>query len=591
MRCAPALLHRLPADVAAPGRAAHRCRDPRRPCRRRAPSRPRGARVVYFPSCLVADDGPAARRGRRRRPPQAMADVLRRGRASTSSTRTASRTSAAACRSRARPSPRRGRALRAGTGRGAVDGVARGRRPRRHRRLALRGHAQRAGRGVARAETGRARCASTTSRRSGRATSCRALDGRRRRPGPRGAASDLHAREARRRCPTCSRVARAHAEEVVVPRGAECCGFAGDRGFVVPELTRGATAREAAEVRAADGGARRRPLLDLPHLRDRHVARGGPARTRRSSTSCARPCSVVEPFLQWVAAAPAAAPSTSVLVALSALENVFPPVPADIAVVLGAFLGRQGIVSAPLLGVLCWLGQHGVVRGRCTSTRGAHGRRFFATRLAAQAHAAGGDRRPGEGLRAPRRLRHLRQPLPARGARGGDAVRGRGRDVARAGAASRPPSPPRSGTRSSSTAGSVLAQSWPRAQALLADANRALAIVDGLDGRPSWSSCGGGRAAAARRNDGGALPLVYVFHVAFYALFVIRKLGQRAPAPAAAPAAGARRGRAFGPARARAHRDAHGCVFGALLRPGPGRALPTGIAVSLCRRSQCWAER
>ena len=50
-------------------------------------------------------------------------------------------------------------------------------------------------------------------------------------------------------------VARAHSEEVVVPPGAECCGFAGDRGFVVPELTRAATAREAAEVRALDGGA------------------------------------------------------------------------------------------------------------------------------------------------------------------------------------------------------------------------------------------------------------------------------------------------------------------------------------------------
>jgi D-lactate dehydrogenase len=45
-------------------------------------------------------------------------------------------------------------------------------------------------------------------------------------------------------------VARAHAETVFVPAGAECCGFAGDRGFVVPELTRAATAREAEEVRA-----------------------------------------------------------------------------------------------------------------------------------------------------------------------------------------------------------------------------------------------------------------------------------------------------------------------------------------------------
>jgi D-lactate dehydrogenase len=44
-------------------------------------------------------------------------------------------------------------------------------------------------------------------------------------------------------------VARAHAEEVAVPRFAECCGFAGDRGFLVPELTASATAVEAAEIR------------------------------------------------------------------------------------------------------------------------------------------------------------------------------------------------------------------------------------------------------------------------------------------------------------------------------------------------------
>lgn len=44
-------------------------------------------------------------------------------------------------------------------------------------------------------------------------------------------------------------VARAHAERVEVPRFAECCGFAGDRGFLVPELTQSATVDEAAEIR------------------------------------------------------------------------------------------------------------------------------------------------------------------------------------------------------------------------------------------------------------------------------------------------------------------------------------------------------
>jgi D-lactate dehydrogenase len=53
--------------------------------------------------------------------------------------------------------------------------------------------------------------------------------------------------------PDLLRVARAHSADVVVPAGAECCGFAGDRGFLVPELTRSATAPEAAEVRAIAG--------------------------------------------------------------------------------------------------------------------------------------------------------------------------------------------------------------------------------------------------------------------------------------------------------------------------------------------------
>jgi len=44
-------------------------------------------------------------------------------------------------------------------------------------------------------------------------------------------------------------VARAHAERLEVPRFAECCGFAGDRGFLVPELTASATVTEAAEIR------------------------------------------------------------------------------------------------------------------------------------------------------------------------------------------------------------------------------------------------------------------------------------------------------------------------------------------------------
>jgi D-lactate dehydrogenase len=46
------------------------------------------------------------------------------------------------------------------------------------------------------------------------------------------------------------RVAATCAEHVVVPPSAGCCGFAGDRGWLTPELTASATAQEALDVRA-----------------------------------------------------------------------------------------------------------------------------------------------------------------------------------------------------------------------------------------------------------------------------------------------------------------------------------------------------
>lgn len=51
------------------------------------------------------------------------------------------------------------------------------------------------------------------------------------------------------------RVAEAHAERVFVPAAAECCGFAGDRGFLVPEVAAAATRREAEELREGRGQA------------------------------------------------------------------------------------------------------------------------------------------------------------------------------------------------------------------------------------------------------------------------------------------------------------------------------------------------
>ncbi|MBX3242201.1 MAG: FAD-binding oxidoreductase [Chitinophagaceae bacterium] len=48
------------------------------------------------------------------------------------------------------------------------------------------------------------------------------------------------------------KIAAAFAEEVVVPLNAGCCGMAGDRGFLFPELTASATAPEAAEVKTTN---------------------------------------------------------------------------------------------------------------------------------------------------------------------------------------------------------------------------------------------------------------------------------------------------------------------------------------------------
>lgn len=47
-------------------------------------------------------------------------------------------------------------------------------------------------------------------------------------------------------------VAKACADEVIVPQHAGCCGMAGDRGFFFPELTNAATKMEADEIRGAN---------------------------------------------------------------------------------------------------------------------------------------------------------------------------------------------------------------------------------------------------------------------------------------------------------------------------------------------------
>jgi D-lactate dehydrogenase len=50
--------------------------------------------------------------------------------------------------------------------------------------------------------------------------------------------------------PKLVRIANACSEQVLVPRDANCCAFAGDRGFLFPEFTASATSVEAAQARA-----------------------------------------------------------------------------------------------------------------------------------------------------------------------------------------------------------------------------------------------------------------------------------------------------------------------------------------------------
>ena len=75
---------------------------------------------------------------------------------------------------------------------------------------------------------------------------------------------------------------------------------------------------------------------------------------------------MVDHFLDWLRSVPQPV-LYFVLMVLSAVENVLPPVPADVAVALGAFLSSD-LRAAALLGTACWL----------ANTASAAGMYFFA---------------------------------------------------------------------------------------------------------------------------------------------------------------------------------------------------------------------
>jgi membrane protein DedA with SNARE-associated domain len=84
---------------------------------------------------------------------------------------------------------------------------------------------------------------------------------------------------------------------------------------------------------------------------------------------------MLDRFLEWLVGLPPLA-TYPILMALAALENIFPPVPADVAVVLGAFVSQRGATSPALVGVLCWLANTASSAGMYFFAR-SRGRAFF----------------------------------------------------------------------------------------------------------------------------------------------------------------------------------------------------------------------
>ena len=183
---------------------------------------------------------------------------------------------------------------------------------------------------------------------------------------------------------------------------------------------------------------------------------------------------MLDRFLDWTLHLPPG-PTYAVLAALSALENIFPPVPADVAVAFGAFLAQRGEVSAWWLGVLCWASNQASAaliyfwaraKGPAFFARGL-GRRLLPPEvLGALKHAS--DRHGGFGIFVSRFLPGLRAGvLPFAGAMGLSPLRA----LVPAGAASA------LWYTFLIAAGMAFGQSLPAVKAFVDDANRALGAV------------------------------------------------------------------------------------------------------------------
>jgi membrane protein DedA with SNARE-associated domain len=183
---------------------------------------------------------------------------------------------------------------------------------------------------------------------------------------------------------------------------------------------------------------------------------------------------VLERLLDALASLPLV-PTYLVLMALSALENVFPPVPADTAVALGAFLARRGAISVAPLAASCWLAN--LASAYATYRIGhRHGRAFFRDgwgrrimspeMLAAleEAYARWGT----AGIFASRFLPGLRAAVPPFAGVAGLSAAKAMLPAALASAI---------WYAFLATAGYALAANWEAVKALVADANRGLAVL------------------------------------------------------------------------------------------------------------------
>ena len=183
---------------------------------------------------------------------------------------------------------------------------------------------------------------------------------------------------------------------------------------------------------------------------------------------------LVDQFLGWLTGLPPLA-VYGILSLLSAVENVFPPVPADVAVVLGAFLSRQGVTSAPLIGFTCWLANTVSAAAMYFVAR-RKGRAFFERGLAAK-------------LMPPKAMAALEEAYARRGVLGIFLSRFlpgvRAAVTPFAGVVGMPPLRALLPAASASAiwyavlvlAGSVLARTWESARGMVEDATRVLGWI------------------------------------------------------------------------------------------------------------------